>query len=315
MPIQGNTENGNIFHMQGQLSHYFPNPSGFGVDEYHLPSNASIVQLNMLSRHGSRYPTTGAGAQVLGEKIHNYTTGVLGNVNFTGPLHFLNSWTYKLGAEILVPVGKQELFDSGTLHQIEYGHLYPNNGTKIIARTTTEDRMLKSAEYFMAGFFGLGWTDNATLVLAIENGTGIWNNTLAGYDNCNNSNTYVSTGGSNATKEWYGIYLADAAKRLNQYGPQFNWSTEDAYNAQSLCAYETVALGFSEFCGLFTYEEWEGYEYSVDLSFAGNNMFQSPTGRAVGIGYVVEIMARLQGHLIKEPMAQINTTLDGGSIQ
>lgn len=63
---------------------------------------------------------------------------------------------------------------------------------------------------------------------------------------------------TNATKEWYGIYLADAAKRLNSYGPAFNWSTGDAYNAQSMCAYETVGLGFSEFCGLFTYEEWEG---------------------------------------------------------
>lgn len=55
-----------------------------------------------------------------------------------------------------------------------YGHLYPNNGTKIYARTTTQDRMLKSAEYFMAGFFGLQWTQNASLIVAIENTTGIW---------------------------------------------------------------------------------------------------------------------------------------------
>ncbi|KAF2214126.1 hypothetical protein CERZMDRAFT_58067 [Cercospora zeae-maydis SCOH1-5] len=292
VPIVGNNDNGNIFQMHGQLSHYFPNPQGFGADEYSLPKNASLVQLNMLSRHGARYPTTGAGAEKLGQKILNYTTGVLGHATFSGPLEFLNEWTYKLGAEILVPVGKQELFDSGTLHQIMYGHLYKNNGTKIIARTTTEDRMRKSAEYFLAGFFGLGWADNATLVFAIETDTGIWNNTLAGYDNCNNSNTGVS------------------AARLNQYSSGFNWTIADAYNAQSLCAYETVALGYSAFCGLFTYAEWEGYEYSIDLSFAGNNMFQSPTGRAVGIGYVVEILARLQHHLITEPVAQINVTLD-----
>lgn len=170
--------------------------------------------------------------------------------------------------------------------------------------------MLKSAEYFLAGFFGLSWTQNATLVLAIENKTGIWNNTLAGYYNCNNSNTYVSQGGNNASEEWYKIYLADAVTRLNSYGPEFNWTATDAYNAQSLCAYETVALGYSDFCSLFTYEEWEGYEYSIDLSFAGNNMFQSPTGRAVGIGYVVEFLSRLQGHLITQPTAQINITLD-----
>ena len=92
----GNNDNGNIFQMHGQLSHYFPNPQGFGVDEYSLPKNASIVQLNMLSRHGSRYPTTGAGATVIGQKILNYTTGVLGHATFSGPLEFLNTWTYKV---------------------------------------------------------------------------------------------------------------------------------------------------------------------------------------------------------------------------
>lgn len=294
---------------------YFPNPSGFGVDEYSLPQGANIAQLNMLSRHGSRYPTTGSGATVLAQKILNHTTGVSGysKVNFTGTLGFLNSWTYKLGAEILVPVGKQELFDSGTLHQYLYGHLYPNNGTKIIARSTTQDRMLQSAEYFLAGFFGLGWTQNATLVLAIENTTGVWNNTLAGYDDCTNANTYVSTGGTNATNQWASIYLANATSRLSAMAPGFNWTVTDSYNAQSLCAYETVALGYSAFCGLFTYSEWEGYEYSVDISFAGNNAFQSPTGRAVGIGYVQEILARLQHHTINTPTAQINVTLDNNT--
>ncbi|KAM3416230.1 hypothetical protein BST61_g7836 [Cercospora zeina] len=311
VPIVGNNDNGNIFQMHGQLSHYFPNPQGFGVAEYSLPKNASIVQLNMLSRHGARYPTTGAGAESIGQKILNYTTGVLGHATFEGPLEFLNEWTYKLGAELLVPVGKQELFDSGTLHQIMYGHLYENNGTKIIARTTTEDRMRKSAEYFLAGFFGLGWTQNATLVFAIEtDDDGIWNNTFAGYDNCNNSNTAVSEGGDNASTAWYNTYLADAPARLNNYSSGFNWTISDAYNAQSLCAYETVALGYSAFCSLFTYTEWEGYEYSVDLSFAGDYMFQSPTGRAVGVGYVAEILARLQHHLITEPVAQVNVTLD-----
>ena len=56
--------------------------------------------------------------------------------NFTGELAFLNSFSYGLGYEILVPVGQQELFDSGVLHYYDYGHLY-NTSTKIIARTTT----------------------------------------------------------------------------------------------------------------------------------------------------------------------------------
>ena len=306
VPITGNVNNSNIYQLFGQLSHYFPNPIGFGVNEYPLPTGSNITWLNMLSRHGSRYPTTGSGAYQFGVKHQNQT----GKTNFTGELSFLNNWSYKLGAEILVPVGKQELFDSGVLHYYSYGHLYPNNGTKLIARSTTQDRMTQSAEYFLAGFFGLQWTQNATLELMIENNTGIWNNTLAGYDNCNNSNAGVSTGGTNASTQWYQTYLVNATSRLANLAPGYNWTAADSYNAQSLCAYETVAFGYSQFCDLFTYPEWQGYEYSVDISFAGNDAFQSPTGRAVGIGYVQELLARLQHHQITSASGQVNVTLD-----
>ncbi|KAE9973995.1 hypothetical protein BLS_003315 [Venturia inaequalis] len=304
VPIVGNTDNANIYQLHGQLSHYFPNPDGFGVDEFPLPAGSNISYLYMLSRHGARYPTTGSGATTLAAKLKNASS----TLNATGAVSFLNRWTYKLGAEILVPVGKQELFDSGTLHYYQYGHLYPNNGSKIIARSTTQDRMTQSAEYFLAGFFGLQWTKNASLELIIEQPT--FNNSLAGYFQCPNSNTGVSAGGNNASAQWVSIYLADATARIAPLIQGYNWTVTDSYNAQSLCAYETVALGYSAFCGLFTYEEWQGYEYSIDLSFAGNNAFQSPTGRGVGIGWVQELLARLNHHVITGPTANVNWTLD-----
>lgn len=39
-----------------------------------------------------------------------------------------------------------------------------------------------------------------------------------------------------------------------------------------------VAYGYSRFCELFTYEEWIGFSYSVDLFFSGVSGFQSKTG-------------------------------------
>ena len=149
-----------------------------------------------------------------------------GNASFTGALSFLNNWSYQLGAEILVPVGRQELFDSGVLHYYDYGHLY-NTSTKIIARTTTQDRMLKSAEYFMAGFFGLEWTNNATLEVIIE-GDG-FNNSLAGYDNCNNSNSPVSAGGTNASRIWENTYLKNATARFNALSKGYTSNVTDVY--------------------------------------------------------------------------------------
>lgn len=257
----------------------------------------------MLSRHGARYPTgTFSFADTL---LAQQTSKTL---NATGLLSFLNTWKNPLGQQILVPVGKQELFDSGTLHQYQYGHLYNNNGSKIIARSTTQDRMTQSAEYFLAGFFGLGWTQNATLELIIEQN--LFNNSLAAYFQCNNSNTGVSAGGANASLIWENIYLANAVTRLQPLIKSVNVTTAIAYQMQQLCAYETVALGYSAFCQLFTYEEWQGYEYSVDLSFAGGYGFQSPTGRAVGIAYVQEVLARLNNHLLTSAAGSANITLD-----
>jgi hypothetical protein len=46
-PIMGQGHNESIFHLMGQLSPYFPNPSGFGVAEYPLPPGANISQLQV----------------------------------------------------------------------------------------------------------------------------------------------------------------------------------------------------------------------------------------------------------------------------
>lgn len=145
----------------------------------------------MVHRHGSRYPEFrgDAAERTLGLKLANATGKFTGH----GPLDFLNDWKFLLGAEILVPNGKQELFTSGTLHYYQYGHLYPNNGSKIVVRSTTQRRMTESAEYFLAGFFGLGWTQNATLELGIE-----WpgfNNTLAGYKHCDHNSWAMAKDG------------------------------------------------------------------------------------------------------------------------
>ncbi|TGO34945.1 hypothetical protein BHYA_0176g00280 [Botrytis hyacinthi] len=306
-PIVGQGRNESIFQLMGQLTPYLPNPSGFGVAEYPLPPGAKIAQLQMLSRHGARYPTSGSNVAAFGEKVANYT----GKLDATGTLSFLNDWKYELGYEILVPRGRQELYDSGILHYYKYAQLY-NPHSKIIARTTTQDRMLKSAEYFMAGFFGLEWTNNVTIEVIIESAG--YNNSLAGYDNCPNANNYRSAGGNNATNQWVATYLQNATARFqSMVSPEFNWTVVDTYAAQTMCPYETVAYGYSAFCNLFTYEEWVGFEYAIDLYFAGGSSFASPTGRAVGIGYVQEVVARLQNHTLGYSGSQINTTLDNNT--
>ncbi|KFA70504.1 hypothetical protein S40285_00632 [Stachybotrys chlorohalonatus IBT 40285] len=304
VPIQGMQDgNRSIFHMMGYLTPYSPS-LGFGVDEYPLPEGAEIIQVQMLSRHGSRYPTSGSEVNKLGDKIASASSAF----SPSGALSFLKGWSYQLGAEILVPKGREELYESGVLHSYMYGHLY-NPNSKIIVRTTTQDRMLKSAENWVAGFFGLEWTNNATIEVIIESNG--FNNSLGGSLACPNS--YPMSTGNEARSIWLQTYLKDATSRFNRMTEGFEWTVDDVYAAQTMCPYETVAYGYSRFCELFTYEEWQGFEYAVDLYFSGCCSFHSPTARAVGLGYQQEVMARLHNHTLGYSGSNINVTLDSST--
>ena len=98
-PIKNEPGSGNIFTQMGNIGPYRASP-GFGVDEYPLPEGAEIVWVNMLSRHGSRYPTSRI---ALGDEIYHSK-----NASFSGDLAWLNSWRYSLGTNILTPWGRQE---------------------------------------------------------------------------------------------------------------------------------------------------------------------------------------------------------------
>ncbi|KAK4202449.1 putative 3-phytase A precursor [Triangularia verruculosa] len=308
VPVLGGDQSGkgqSIFDQIGYLTPYRPS-NGFGVEEYPMPDGAEIVQVQMVSRHGSRYPEVGSRIDALGRRIKEAKTK--GKFKANGELGFLNSWEYELGAEIMVPKGRQELFDSGVLHAYMYGKLY-NPNSKIIVRTTTQDRMLKSAENFMAGFFGLEWTNNATIEVIIEDAG--YNNSLAGYLNCPNRDKVH--GGSDAQQTWVRTYLQNATERMKDLVEGYDWTVDDTYAAQTMCPYETVSYGFSKFCELFTHEEWLHFGYSIDLSFYGNDGFGSPVGRAIGLGYQQEVVARLQNHTLGYSGSQINVTLDNNT--
>ncbi|KKF94256.1 3-phytase A [Ceratocystis platani] len=106
----------------------------------------------------------------------------------------------------------------------------------------------------------------------------------------------------------------DPTERFKSMITGFDWTIDDTYAAQTLCPYETVAFGSSRFCDLFTYEEWEGFAYSLDLEFSASSGFQSPTGRAIGIGYQQEVVARLKNTTLDYSHSQINTTMDSSLI-
>jgi hypothetical protein len=76
-------------------------------------------------------------------------------------------------------------------------------------------------------------------------------------------------GGTNGSVAWENIYLKDATARFKKGAGGHNWTVSDTYNLQTLCPYETIAFGYSEICSLYTFQEWKGFEYSIDLQFYG----------------------------------------------
>jgi hypothetical protein len=219
----------------------------------------------------------------------------------------LNNWEYKLGEEILVPSGRKELFDSGVLHYYNYGQLY-NSSTKLLARATSENRVMKSAENFMAGFFGLDWTNSANLEIITE-GLG-YNNSLAGFYGCSNTFSSVIEPAFVALEKWKAMYLKEITKRLQKLVEGYTWTASDTYAAQELCPYETVGLGYSSFCQLFTMADWKNFEYTMDIEYQAIFGFLNPTGRAQGIAWVEEFLGRIEHHLPDVTGTDANSTLD-----
>jgi hypothetical protein len=302
----------------GNLSpQYSVRSSAYGLPDASplAPEGCDITQVLLLYRHGARYPTSGAGPSTFAQKIANATeTGL----SVSGDLGFLSDWTYKLGAELLTPFGRSQNFLLGVKYRQLYGHLLNNftaAGTLPVFRTESQDRMVKTAENFAAGFFGVPEYMNEVSIEILVETPGL-NNSGAPYETCKNSN--VASKGSigsklatefanNACKsEFQPRSLRDSTDnslipvnstiaRLQSQVSGITFTPSDVISMLQLCSYETNALGYSAFCDVFSEKDFLNYEYYYDLSFYYNNGPGSPVSAAQGKGYLDEYIARLTG--------------------
>ncbi|KAG0645711.1 Myo-inositol-hexaphosphate 3-phosphohydrolase A [Hyphodiscus hymeniophilus] len=307
----------------GNLSPWFSVASAdYGLDEASplIPSGCNIVQLHLLYRHGARYPTTGAAPQTFATKLLNATKA--GGFSVTGELDFLSQWTYKLGAELLTPFGRSQNFQLGVAYRQLYGELLNNfteAGTIPVFRTESQDRMVKTANNFAAGFFGVPeYLDQVNIEILVET-PGV-NNSGAPYEACNNSNVASkgSIGTTVATKFAASAFNSTIARLQSQSLMDHcqitgvNFTATDAIAMLQLCSYETHALGYSAFCGLFSEEDFLNYEYYYDLSFYYNNGPGSPVAAAQGKGYLQEFVARFT-QSFPDASSALNLTYDNNT--
>jgi hypothetical protein len=233
----------------------------------------------------------------------------------------------------LTAIGAQTEISSGSTFWTQYGRLlykemsgsvqwndslnvFPNGTArpKPLLRTTSQERIYESAIWWAFGFFNNSDSESSNTsydLLVIPEG-GTENNTLASYDSCTNINDpIVGYIGNTAQAVFYNNYLQSSLARLSSYlDRNFNLTVMDVYAMQTICPYEVAYLGSSDFCGLFTEQEWIDFDYSLSIQFYGDNSFGNPTGRAQGIGYVQELLARLQNQYLYVSNTSVNSTLD-----
>ncbi|GFF37074.1 3-phytase B [Aspergillus lentulus] len=318
----------------GNLSPYKDAP-GFNVSNG-VPRGCELSQVHVLHRHAQRYPVSslldGGGMEAFAQKVKNYSRLHASKVG-KGPLAFLNEWEYMLAEDTLQVTGAATEATSGASIWSKYGRLlyragpgvaawdsslnvYPDGSARLkpIFRTTSQARILESARWWLSGFFGNTGANSSYAeydLVIIPEGDGL-NNTLASDHSCPGDK---SEGTHSATK-FIPRFTKHALSRLAYFLPKdFNLTPFDITSMMNLCPYETAALGSSAFCSLFTEQEWHDYAYSLDLQFYGNYGLGAPSGRAQGIGYVLELASRLAGRLIQSSDTSINSTYDDNAAQ
>ena len=309
----------------GNLRPYTDAPmDAYGVSDTGLPYGCQVEQVQVLHRHGARYP-----AHVEFEPMAAFAEKVAAKnpaEKFRGPLAFLNRWSLQHGQELLLPNGVSMLHKSGTDFWNVYGRVlfnanvgqsfYEDTATvKPLIRANTAPRVLDSARAWAEGFFAQYNTTSKYRFLAIPIGL-TSNNTLSSFTVC--ENFAVSNASISAIKvpfeEYAKFYLSKAKARLNRYTPEsVHFNKVDIFAMQSMCAYDFIVFGSSDFCKLFTLAEWQGFEYNIDVFTYNTFSFGFPTGRATGIGTLQELVARLKGEFITVSHTSVNSTLASNS--
>ncbi|RKF80844.1 3-phytase A [Golovinomyces cichoracearum] len=339
------TDTSKISRYWGQLSPYSDNPATFfGVEYTGLPAGCQVESAQTLQRHADRFPSSwtdaedGSSIMRFGRKVFNFTSNASSDL-FTGDLEFLNTWQIQIKSEgLLTGTGAVSEFAAGvdfwnrygrilynaSIGQLAYDPKFPNGTDRptIVLRTTDQSRIKNSLINWALGFFGSTinkkpqYIENLSkpfeVVTIPEEKEGKWNNTLASYVSCTNTygKPYIGTLGERLSDRYIQQYLSQATQRLQKYIPSgFNLTTLEVHVMQYLCAYETNFLGASAFCGLFTEEEWAGFENSQDIKYYYDYSYGSPVGRAHGIGYVHEMFARLNHSLITTSSTSVNSSL------
>ncbi|PHH62251.1 hypothetical protein CDD81_7311 [Ophiocordyceps australis] len=292
-------------HIWGQYSPYFSAPSSIDAA---VPKGCSLTFGLALSRHGSRWPTAGKN-----EAYRSLVQRIQSSVQRYSPGYdFIQDYAFQLGVDGLTPFGEQEMVDSGAAFFRRYEELAKTQ--QPFLRASGSDRVVMSAQNFTRGFYaaqGKSGDYEADHILIMPEGAS-FNNTLD-HGSCpafeNGPDSELAHVKQAA---WMESWATPIRSRMNEKLPGANLTLQETVLMMDLCPFETVATAqanVSDFCRLFTRDEWRGYDYFQSLGKWYGYGKGNALGPTQGIGYVNELVARLTGQSVQDGTTT-NSTLD-----
>ncbi|KAF2437915.1 phosphoglycerate mutase-like protein [Karstenula rhodostoma CBS 690.94] len=288
-------------HFWGQYSLWFSVPSDIDVDP---PKHCDVSFASVLSRHGGRDPTM---SKTL---LYGATLGLIQDTStaFPDEFAFLKDYKYNLGADLLTDAGRQEMVNSGAHFYRRYKNFL--KGKTPFVRASGQARVVESANKWLEGYAQAAHDKTGAIDVSIPEGAGV-NNTLS-HEICTNfEDGPLSEIGHDAQGLWLAKFVPPIQARVNgKLGT--NLSTTEIIYLMDLCPFTTLAsptAQISDFCHLFTEEEWQQYDYYESLGKWYGYGNGNPLGPTQGIGYVSELIARLT-EKPAQAVGNINSTLD-----
>lgn len=266
-PQQAAIEAFNVINFMGGAGPYIQRPSyGISAD---LPDQCEIKQVQLISRHGARYPTisTGKGFKSLYDKFQNY------NGTFKGDLAFLNDYEFFVHDSDLYEkettaknsegtyAGTNDMLIHGAAFRSKYNDIFNENQTLLVF-TSNSGRIHMSSKYFARGFLGDDYEEDKVLYSIINEEDSMGANSLTPSNGCAALNDSIN---DELVNQYDSSYLEGILTRLVDQNPGLNLTTSDISKLFPWCAYELNVNGSSPFCSLFTNDELIHYSYSVDL--------------------------------------------------
>lgn len=288
-------------HFWGQYSLWYAVPSEIDVAP---PKGCHVTFANVLSRHGGRAPTLGKSIayHLLIAEIQNTSTA------YPNKFKFLKGYNFTLGADQLTEAGRQEMVNSGAHFYRRY-HKLVEKHTPFV-RAGAQHRVVESAEKWLAGVAQSLKQKPEEIDVIIPEGPK-WNNTLS-HDICPSFEAGPSHGlGYRAQRVWAAKFIPPIQERVNA-ALGANLSQRSIVSLMDMCPFDTLttpAAKVSDFCHLFTEQEWHAYDYFQTLGKFYGFGVGNPLGPTQGVGYVNELLARLTGQPVDDN-TNTNRTLD-----